>query len=169
MQLELALLSAGLELIIAHLTLPAPLGRLTDLTVACSHVIFSSTGLGYSRGSLQLGLPLFNQQPTPFSFTYKHHPRRLRFSLPQLSLAAGRSAVAGQLDQAQWQLTLTATQLEIGQLIQTFKDQFIWLANFTNFESSGTVNARLRMSGLERQLVQADLNGDLSNITFYDE
>jgi len=51
LQLELALLSAsaaGLQLTIAHLTLPAPLGRLTDLTVACSHVIFSSTELGCS-------------------------------------------------------------------------------------------------------------------------
>jgi len=175
LQLELALLSAsaaGLQLTIAHLTLPAPLGRLTHLAVVCSHVVFSSIELGCSRGSLQLGLPLFDQQPTPFSFTYQHHPRRLRFSLPQLPLAAGRIAVEGRQDHGQWQLTLTATQLEIaqltGQLIQTFKDQFGWLVNFTNFESSGTLNARLHMSGHEGRLVRADLNGDLFDLTFSD-
>ena len=175
LQLELALLSAnaaGLQLTIAHLTLPAPLGRLTDLAVACSHVIFSSTELGCSRGTLQLGLPLFDQQPTPFSFTYEHDLSRLRFSLSQLPLAAGRIEVEGRLEQGQWQLTLTATQLEIGQLtgqlIQTFKDQFVWLANFTNFESSGTVNVRLRISGHDGQLGRAHCSGDLFDLTFSD-
>lgn len=141
------------QLSAAAITLPAPVGKQTDVSIRCPQLRMRDTHIECDNASAQL--PMLEQPPVQLSFRYDLRTRHLRLHAGKVAVAGGTIDIDAELQAGRWRIRVDARALAAYQVPKL-------LAAATlpaGYRYSGRLTARLAASGRGAKIdkVDADL------------
>lgn len=152
-----------------HLTLPAPLQHLTDMTVACPRATISADTVFCPSGQFELHTPLLDPTPVRVTFHYQIKTREVQFALTNIAIAGGMLSVEGHLTQADWSVAFRAATLNLAQFPGRWGEALPWLSQPPHgFKYAGLLHASGRLMGRLQQVLDGTVEGRVEEFSFSD-
>lgn len=142
------------QLSAAAITLPAPVGKLTDVSIRCPQLRLRDTDIECDHASAQL--PTLEQAPVQLSFRYDLRTRHLRLQAGNVAVAGGTIDINAELQAGRWRIQADARALAASQVPKLLAAAATLPAGY---RYSGRLAARLAASGRGAEIdkVDADL------------
>ncbi|NOT57945.1 MAG: hypothetical protein HOP18_25355 [Deltaproteobacteria bacterium] len=152
-----------------HLTLPAPLQHLTDITIACPRATISAETVLCPSGQLELHTPLLASTPVKIAFQYHIKTQEARFALTDIAVVGGTVSLDGHFTPSNWQATFRAVALNLTQFPGRWGEVFSWLPQPPpDFKYAGLLHASGHLTGHAQQVRDATMEGHVEEFSFSD-
>lgn len=165
--MNLVLIPTGLALIgkARQLDLPAPYGKINNLTINCQNVLWTAAQVICKRGTLSFKHATLGKQNLTFVLNGHPQQQQYHFSLSQLSIAGGALSISGDWSPKDWSVEITTTDFDVPTLLGITQGFGVETALLSPWLSAATLKLSAILSGKEGRLLMANITESWTGVT----
>ena len=157
---------ASLQLNAAAATLPAPLGKVSELQLQCPGALVSGKKIICDQGQLHFSSSSLGRQQTRIRFEYHTDTGRVTLGVEGIRFDGGRLSIAGVFDQEAWDLTLQGAALQLDAVSARLSAAGLMPVQLNG---SGVLGFKASLQGRGEQLLTGQVTAGLQTGEFSDE
>ena len=148
-----------------QLQLPAPYGKVKQLTIDCPTVVWTDKQIQCKRGILRFQHKLLGKQKLSFSLRGNPQTQQYHFSLSKLAVAKGHIETTGDWSPQQWSLKVKTTMLDAPVLFEMSQEIGLEAAVISSWINAGTIRLDGTFTGRKRTLLTANIKESWGGLT----
>ncbi|ADJ29140.1 hypothetical protein [Nitrosococcus watsonii] len=159
----------SVQLHIARLLLPSPFKQLQQVAIRCGYIELAPSGVRCPEGRVSFSHEGFFVHRSLFSFSYHLETQALSFKLKLPGLAGGSGTIAGDFEDARWQLSISGKSFKLASLFELIASLGLQSAiGSSEFSFQGRLGIEATLVGQGQFLHTVRLELQLDEVGFSD-